>query len=71
MIYPCEVISRHEQRPPKDGRWLEAIAGTEDHYLVLIRNAGSGVTSHLHAVLKSDYNPVLPEKEGESADEFL
>jgi hypothetical protein len=38
------------------GRWLESIGETPTHYLVLLRNAASGITSHVHAVLKSEYS---------------
>lgn len=37
------------------GRWLEAIGETPNHYLVLLRNAGDGVSSHVHAVPKKDF----------------
>jgi hypothetical protein len=56
------------------GRWLESIGETSTHYLVLLRNAASGVTSHVHAVLKSeysvDYSSEKPVKKS-NAEDFI
>jgi hypothetical protein len=56
MIFPVRLQHKNESMNEK-GRWLEAIGEIGVHYLVLIRNAEAGVTSHVHAVLKTDYLP--------------
>ena len=55
--YPVKLVCNADALNEK-GRWLEAIGEMGDHYLVMLRNDASGVTSHVHAVLKNQYRPV-------------
>lgn len=68
MIYPQRLKHLNDSMNEK-GRWLEAIGEIGAHYLVLLRNDASGVTSHVHAVLQKDYVIVEAPKKKEKRDE--
>jgi hypothetical protein len=75
-MYPCRLEHNVESLNDKS-RWLMAIGEGESHYYVMLCNIGSGVSSHMHAVLKTDYHPVTTvEKKAkhtqkEGANEFF
>lgn len=76
-MFPCRL--RHVVDSMNDKtRWLEAIGAIGEHYLVMLRNAGDGISSHVHAVKQCDYVPTVEpmksvksqaKKESEHADD--